>query len=79
MLEACLDLDSDDLDARLDPTGWAAGHRAREQHGGKRESSSRGIRDCGTDSDARHLSLKFCSPEVPFVLTVRSLDFEYLH
>ena len=36
-LEACLDLDSDELEAQLDPAGWAAGHRAREQHGGKRE------------------------------------------
>ena len=66
VLEACLDLDSDEVEARLDPAGWAAGHRAREQHGGKRESES-GIRDCGTDSDARHLSPKFCSPEVPIV------------
>ena len=71
MLEACLDLDSDELEARLDN---GLGSSTAE-----RESSSRGIRDCGTDSDARHLSLKFCSPEVPFVLTVRSLDFEYLH
>ena len=78
MLEACLDLDSDEVEARLDPAGWAAGHQAREQHCGRRESES-GIRDCGTDSNARHPSLKFCSSEVPFVLTVRSLDFESLH
>ena len=33
MLEACLDQDSDELEARLDPTGWLGS----KQHGEKRK------------------------------------------
>ena len=64
-----MDPDSDELEARPDlgrMGRWTPGVPDQERRAGWKDEGARENRDPGTDSDEKHLSLKFSSPEVPF-------------